>query len=237
VDDPQTPHTFRNFLAIALPPFVLSLVVTIACYIAAGLGLGLYLGGIALGMVLASPLVLAHRQRIEQLIAIASVVDGVGVVWLVAMFRSDVTFAQWLAAYVLLAACVLAAMGVAIALERLIGAVSASAVTITATLAWLAWPIWLSAWIDAPAVVRVIDWLVPIHPLLAMNGLFQNLGIWGEWPIMYQLTSLGQDVPYSFPSSVAFGAAFHFLLGGALILAVARRDDRPAVDEPDRAGR
>jgi hypothetical protein len=199
--------------------------------------LGLYLGGIALGTVLASPLVLAYRQRIEQLIAVASIVDGVGVVWLVAMFRSDVTFAQWLAAYVLLAACVLAAMGVSIALERLVGVVSAAAATITATLAWLTWPIWLSAWIDSPAVVRAIDWLVPIHPLLAMNGLFQSLGIWGEWPIMYQLTSLGQDVPYSFPSSVAISAAFHFLLGGALILAVGRRNDRPAVDEPDRAGR
>jgi hypothetical protein len=237
VDEPRQPPSVRSFLTIALPPFVVSLVVTIACYIAAGLGLGLYLGGIALGMALAPPLALAYRQRIEQLIAVASIVDGVGAVWLVAMFRSDVTFTQWLAAYVLLAACVLAAMGIAVALERLIGAVSAAATAIIVTLAWLAWPIWLSAWISSSAVVRAIDWLVPIHPLLAMNGLFQNLDIWGEWPIMYQFTSLGQDVPYSFPSSVAFSAAFHFLLGGALIFTVGRGNDRPAVDEPDRAGR
>jgi hypothetical protein len=237
VDEPRQLPSFRSFLTIALPPFVLSLVVTIACYIAAGSGLGLYLGGLSLGIALAPPLVLAYRKRIEQLIAIASIVDGVGFVWLVAMFRSDVTFAQWLAAYVLLAACVVATMGVAVALERMVGTVSAAAVTITAMLAWLAWPIWLSAWIDSPTVVRAIDWLVPIHPLLAMNGLFQNLGIWGEWPIMYQLTSLGQDLPYTFPPSVAFSAAFHFLLGGALILAVGRRNDRPAVNEPDRDGR
>jgi hypothetical protein len=237
VDEPRQPPSFRSFLAIALPPFVLSLVVTIACYIAAGSGLGLYLGGLSLGIVLAPPLVLAYRKRIEQLIAIASIVDGVGFVWLVAMFRSDVTFAQWLAAYVLLAACVVATTGVAVALERMVGTVSAAAVTITAMLAWLAWPIWLSARIESPTDVRAIDWLVPIHPLLAMNGLFQNLGIWGERPIMYQLTSLGQDLPYTFPSSVAFSAAFHFLLGGALILAVGRRNDRPAVNEPDRDGR
>ena len=184
MDEPRQPPSVRSFLTIALPPFVLSLVVAMSCYIAAGSGLGLFLGGIALGMVLAPPLVLAYRQRIEQLIVVASIVDGVGVVWLVAMFRSDVTFAQWLAAYVLIAACVLAAMGVAVALERLIGAISASAATITVSLAWLTWPIWLSVWINSSAVVHAIDWLVPIHPLLAMNGLFQSLGIWGEWPIM-----------------------------------------------------
>ena len=120
MDEPRQPPSFRSFLAIALPPFVLSLVVTIACYIAAGSGLGLYLGGLSLGIVLAPPLVLAYHKRIEQLIAIASIVDGVGFVWLVAMFRSDVTFAQWLAAYVLLAACVVATMGVAVALERMV---------------------------------------------------------------------------------------------------------------------
>jgi hypothetical protein len=234
VDEPRRAASFRSFFEIAIPPFLIGLFPASAIYLGAGPNLDLYLGGLTIAMVLAPPLALAHRKRLEQLIAAASIVDGVGVVWLIAMFRSDVTFAQWIAAYVLLAACVVAATGIAVALERFMGVVFASACTIVVALAWLTWPIWLSAWIDSAGVVCAMDRLIPIHPLLALNGLLQHLGIWGEWPIMYQLTSLGQDVPYSFPSSVAVSAAFHFLLGGALILAVGRRDDRPAVDEPDR---
>jgi hypothetical protein len=80
VDEPRQTPSVRSFVAVALPSFVVSLGVTVACYIAAGSGFGLYLGGLALGMVLAPPLVLAYQQRIEQLIAAASIVDGVGVV-------------------------------------------------------------------------------------------------------------------------------------------------------------
>jgi hypothetical protein len=237
IDEPARP-SLQRFLAIAGPPFVLSLVLTFGCYLAAGPSFGLYLGGLTLAMVLAPPLVMAYRPRIEQLIAAASLVDGVGVVWLVAMFRSDLTFAQWLSAYVLLAACTLAVTGLAALLLRLLGRPEpATALIVLFAMLWLTWPIWLSAWIDHPVVVRAIGWLAPVHPLLAMNGLLLHLGVWGEWPMMYKLTSLGQDVPYSLPSSVAISAAFHFLFGGALLLAIGRGNDRAAVDQPDRAGR
>ena len=207
---------------------------TTSCYLAAGPTLPLYLGGLALPLVLTPPLVLAHRQRADRLLAAASVVDGVGVVWLVAVFRSDVTFAQWLAAYVLLAACVIGVTGLAVGLSRVAGELFASALATLLALAWLAWPIWLSGWVDRPPVVHAIAWLVPAHPLLALNGLLVHLGVWGELPLMYQLTSLGQDVPYSLPGSVAACVAVHFLLGGALLLLSADRRGRAAVDEPDR---
>lgn len=237
IDEPARPSLHR-FLAVAVPPLVLSLVLTVGCYLAAGPGLGLYLGGLALAMVLAPPLVMAYRSRIEQIIAAASLVDGVGIVWLVAMFRSDVTFAQWLWAYVLLAACTLGATGLAALVLRFTGRGEAAAgLVVLFAMLWLTWPIWLSAWIDHSMVVRLIGWLVPIHPLLAMNGLLVHLGVWGEWPMMYKLTSLGQDMPYRLPASVATSAAFHFLIGGALLLAVGRGNNRAAVDQPDRAGR
>lgn len=225
-------NSLRDFLAVALPPLLLLCAMTIGCYFAAGDGLGLYLGGIALAMVLTPPLVLAQRERMDRLVAAASVIDGVGVVWLVAMLRSDVTFTQWLAAYVLLAACVIGVAGIAAAVARyLMRDVFAAAVTVALTLAWLTWPVWLSAWVDRSAVVRAMQSLIPVHPLLAVNGLLSHLGVWGEWPLMYQLTSLGQDVPYGLPSTVAACAAAHFLLGGALLLLSSAR---PAVDEPDR---
>ena len=223
-----------SFATIAVPPFALLAALTTCCYLAAGATLPLYVGGVALALVLTPPLVLAHEQRVDRLLAAASIADGVGVVWLVATFRSDVTIAQWLAAYVLLAACVIAALGLAAALARVFGELFASALATLLALAWLAWPIWLSGWVDRPSVVDAIAWLVPAHPLLALNGLLVHLGVWGELPLMYQLTSLGQDVPYSLPGSVATCVAVHFLLGGALLLLSADRRRRAAVDEPDR---
>jgi hypothetical protein len=135
---------------------------------------------------------------------------------------------------VLLAACALALTGLAAALARLTGYALAVAGTLLIAMAWLAWPVWLSAWVDAPRVAAAMNWLVPVHPLLSMNGLLAHLGVWGELPLMYQLTSLGQDVPYHLPASVAPCAALHFLLGGTLLLLVSDGNSRAAVDEPDR---
>ena len=227
----------KTFLAVASPPFFLLALLTAACYVAAGPTLGLYFGGLALAITLTPPFAVMHRAPIERVLAVASLIDGVGVVWLIAMFRSDVTFGQWLAAYVLLAACTIAAAGLTVALARAIGALFASGLTTVIVLAWLTWPVWLSAWIEQPGVVRMIGWLVPLHPLLALNGLLVNLGVWGESPLMYQLTSLGQDVPYSLPNSIAMCAAAHLLLGGALLFVSAAGKPRAAVDEPDRHAR
>ncbi|MDQ3440509.1 MAG: hypothetical protein M3478_09190 [Planctomycetota bacterium] len=246
LDDRNHPHpslsrsTGRGgcaFLVVALPPFILLAALTGCCYLAAGPSLGLYLGGLALGMTLTPPFVVAHVARVERVLAVGSLIDGVGVVWLVAMFRSDVTFGQWLAAYVLLAACAIGAAGLTLALSRWVGALFASALATVIVLAWLAWPIWLSAWIDRPSVVIAIGWLVPVHPLLSLNGLLAHLGVWGEGPLMYQLTSLGQDVPYSLPSSIAICAGAHVLLGGALLLVSRAREPRATIDEPDRHAR
>jgi len=231
-------NTIRQFIAVALPPFVIACALTTACYLAAGTGLMLYLGGLALAMVLTPPLTLMRESRLEQILAAGSIADGVGVVWLVAMFQSETTFGQWLSAYVLLVACIIAAAGVAVALSRwVMRELFASAVVVMIALAWLTWPIWLSGWIDRPSVVRAIDWLVPVHPLLALNGLLAHLGVWGEQRLMYQLTSLGQDVPYAFPSTIAPATLAHLLLGGALLLLARGRgagDVGPTIDIPDR---
>jgi hypothetical protein len=228
--------TWRGFLTVAMPPFLLAIAATLGCYFAAGPNLLLHLGGIALAMLLAPPLVLAHRNRVEQFLVAASIVDGVGVVWLVAMFQSDTTFAQWLGAYVLVAACVVAMLGLAVALSRLLrNDVLASALSVAVAFAWLTWPVWLSAWVDRPGVEKLIAWLVPVHPLLAANGLLIHLGVWGEQRLIYQLTSLGQDVPYQFPASVAPATLVHLLIGGTLLLLPRRRRHvGTAIDVPDR---
>ena len=223
----------RRFLVIVVPPLLLAVALTACCYAFAGATLPLYLCGLALGMVLAPPLVLAHDERTNRLLAAASAADGVGLVWLVTVFRSDVSFGQWLAAYVLLAGCVLAAAGIAAALSRAVGSLFASAAATLFSLAWLTWPVWLSAWVDHAAVVRAIGRFVPVHPLLGLNGVLAHLGVWGELPLMYQLTSLGQDVPYNLPASAAASTAAHALLGGALLLLAGDGGRRPAVDEPD----
>ncbi|MGB7159379.1 MAG: hypothetical protein WBD40_15030 [Tepidisphaeraceae bacterium] len=228
--------TWRRFAIVALPPFILAVAATLACYLAAGTGLMLYLGGIALAMLLTPPLVLAYRDSLERLLVAASIVDGVGLVWFVAMLRSETMFAQWLGAYILAAGCVFAMTGLALGLSRLLrNDVLASALCVVIALAWLTWPVWLSAWVDRPGVERLIAWLVPVHPLLAANGLLSHLGVWGEQRLMYQLTSLGQDVPYQFPATVVPATLAHALVGGALLL-VARRGRHvgAAIDVPNR---
>ena len=227
----DTPRSLRSLLAVALIPLLLSLAFTAACYLAAGPSLGLFIGGVFVATLLAPPLVLWRDDALDRVMVAMSVVDGVAIVWLVAVFTTDTTFAHWLAAYVLLAAYVTALEGITLALRRVrFGDVASSAVTVTLALAWLTWPVWFSAWATA-STVRV---LVRVHPLFALNGLLHHLGVWGEGRLAYRLTNLGQDVPYHLPNSVHRAIVLHMLLGGALLLlACRRRRTGPSVDVPD----
>ena len=82
----------------------------------------------------------------------------------------------------------------------------ANAVGVAATLSWLTWPLWLTG---AP------QGAVNVHPLLALNGVLPGIGNWTELPIAYRLTTLGQDVPYTLPTSAWPSVAIHLLVGAA----------------------
>ena len=97
----------------------------------------------------------------------------------------------------------------------------AKAAVVVSGLAWLAWPLWLTA---APPL------LVRVHPLLGINGvLASRLGIWTEQPVAYPLISLGQDVGYQLPPSPWAGATVHLVAGvgmGLLATAIGRLRNR-----------
>src|SRR3546814_1377661 len=75
----RPPRSTRTDTLFPYTTLFRSCTVTVCCSVAGGAGLSLYLGGISLATVLTPPLVLAQRSRTEQLLVVASVVDGVGV--------------------------------------------------------------------------------------------------------------------------------------------------------------
>jgi hypothetical protein len=189
-------------LKTAAAPFALAVVAAVLCYVAAGMSLGFYLGPIALASLILPPLIAGERDRICALILAAAVIDGIGVVWFVAALGARTTLLQWLACYIVLAAYAWALCG----LTRILR--SAPIVTVLA-LAWLTWPVWLGPHVSAAAVA----WLAPAHPLLAINHVLLDLGVWTQQRLMYRLTTLGQDVPYTLPRSIWPCVALHALIG------------------------
>jgi hypothetical protein len=203
----RQPHSIPQLLRAASLPFVLGMLIAIACWIACGINLGLFFGGIALTIILLPPLAMRADRPVYALLATVSVVDGVGIVWLIAVLMK-LTLLQWLQAYMVLAVVALAVLGMVMSLRRVIGAAAAAGTTIV-FLAWLSWPVWLSPWADA----RLVAMLAPVHPLFALNRVLVDLGIWTQQPVMYQLTSLGQDVPYELPASTGACVLAHLLMG------------------------
>ena len=224
-----TPNTFRSLSAVVLPPLLLALVLTAACYVVSGPLLGTFFGGVLVATFLAPPLVLWRDDARARVMIAASIIDGVAIVWLLAVVTRQIAFRHWLAAYVLLTAYVAALCGIAIALKRArFSDVASAAVTMTLALAWLTWPVWLSRGLTPEAA----SWLVPAHPPLALNGLLLHLGVWGEGRVAYRLTNLGQDVPYQLPATIVPALLLHALLGGGLLL-LAHRRNGAAIDIPD----
>jgi hypothetical protein len=224
-------------------PLAIAAALTAACWSAAGAGLGLNIGGTMAGVLIAPPLVLRHQTLRHRLLALAGVVDGIGLVWLSAVLLSPTSLMQWLGCWMLMAGLLLALAAISIALERLgVNAVVSAAVVVIAALCWLTWPIWLSPHLAGQEHETLVWWLAALHPLLAMNGMLLSSGIapWTEMAMAYQLTALGQDVPYRLPSQPWTSILAHVLLAvGLLGLAWAAdrlregRDVRLAVDVPD----
>jgi hypothetical protein len=85
-------------------------------------------------------------------------------------------------------------------------------------IAWLAWPIWLSPWLAGRE--RLVSWLAFAHPLLTLNSILIDQGIWTERPQMYGWTALNQDVSYAMPPGIGWCVLLH-TAGGLLCFAVA----------------
>jgi hypothetical protein len=177
-------------------------VVAVCCLLGryvAGPTLGvLWIGFASLGIVL--PTVASHQKcRWRWLICAAAGTIPAAAVWAWTAMpfsgHGDIGFAA-----LTLLTFAIACAGAASALARVMPAAAGSAAVIVIALAWLFWPIWLAHNLG-PAAERISNALVATHPLLTMNERLLDWGVWTERPMTYRLTALGQDLPYSPPST------------------------------------
>lgn len=186
---------------------------------AVGNTLGLWLGGLALGAILAPAFAVRRAGWVDRVLAAGSAADPVAAVWLASALLTQVPAWSWFSCAILLYAVCAASAAVAVLVAssrapRFIG----SAVAVILLLAWMAYPLWGGRSIDRGVAGVLSDY----HPLIAANGqLSSRLGVWLERPIAYRLTVLGQDVPYGLPATVWPSATLHLLIA-ALAAGAAR---------------
>jgi len=212
--------------------FLIALGLNLICFCVLGASLGLFLAGFFTLTLLLPPLMLTQGKTKRRIATAACVGVGTAVVWLVTVYRSEVTLMQWLKSCVVLIGFATSLAGVSVALVRLrINPLAASAIAVALWLIWLTAPVWLASSVSDAGVAR----LVWIHPIFAINGLLSNLGTWSHFPIAYrQLTTLGQDIPYTLPTSIWPATLIHLIPGIALWWVGSSKPSAAA--EPSEAG-
>jgi hypothetical protein len=194
--------------------FLLAVAAAMLCRHAAGVSLGLFFGGVAFTTLVVPPLTAGESTPVRRAIVAILVCLGVSLVWLSAL--SDVlSMRQWLACFVALLAYSLALGGICACLVSLgANAVVTSAFITVLGLLWLTWPVWLSRVLTTATGEFLVDWLVPAHPLFAINAVLQQFDSWDRYPLAYsRLTVLNQDVFYSMPAGVLWTTSVHALIG------------------------
>jgi hypothetical protein len=234
------PVTPRQVIRTVLPPLLLAALVTAISYAATGPTTGLFFAGVVFATLIAPPLLAAEESLLAQLLCAAAIVDGIGVVWLVAVADPSISFWDWFRSYVVLASYICALWGLTTLLRRLrLRGLAASALVIVLSLSWLSWPIWMSPWIAGREAL--VGWLTPAHPLLALDTVLRALGPpWSERFYMYNhLSVLNQDVVYDLPRGILPAVLLHSGIGAIGVLLGRRRRHRAMgleVDVPDGSG-
>src|SRR6266496_6667683 len=163
---------WRDVLLTAAVPFAIATLAAAFFAVAVGPALGLYFGGMVVAALIIPPLVARHEKPFDAFIAAGSVIDGVGVVWLIVAIFAHTTLLQWLLAYGVLAACGLTLFSLTMLLRAATGITASAAIAVIIALAWLASPIWCP-----PALVAR---LASVHPLLSLNRVFIEQGVWTQ---------------------------------------------------------
>ena len=201
-------------------PLILSITAGLLCFWTAGMSLGLFLGGFVLVGLLTAPLIAPEQTWLGRALVIAAIVHGIAGIWLFAMLRSNEGLGPWAACYLALAAWSIALGALTVLLRQVlrIGRVGSGAIVSLLALAWLTWPIWLSPALHGESGNRIVAWLVPAHPIFAMNTVLrERFGVWAEQGIAYNLTNLGDDITYSLPVNILRCVLIHAGIGMACV--------------------
>lgn len=229
--DPVAPEFALHLRRIALP-MAMGAAAAILCWWAAGVTLGLFIGVLFMIALLTPSFAAGARVEstsaneaanmiatpplLTRLIAGGAVVDGSALVLLATVAVGVIGFMQWLQVYVVLLSFAAALVGIVHLLSRLRApATLAAAVAVIAAVAWLTWPVWLSAALSD----SLVGMLTPCHPLFAINGVVQHLGLWTEQAgVVYHHTPLNQDFAYALPASIWPAVVLHVMVfvAGAL---------------------
>ena len=242
------PLTILSRFVLPLSGLLLAILATALCRAAADVSLGLFFGGVAFATLLVPPLTAGEDTTRRRLLIPFAVTLGVCLVWLAAL-GDRLTFSQWLACSVSLLAYAIALGGACSFLLAIrCDAVIAAAMGALVGLLWLTWPVWLSHALLKPWGDALVAWLVPAHPLFAINAVLIQFETWDRHTLAYtRLTVLNQDVFYSLPQGVLWATLLHGAIGGIGLgamyviskrsrgIRVVLRAMRLQVDVPDRS--
>ncbi len=210
----------------AVGPFMVMATLCAAAWGAMGSGIDFFAATLLLATMAAPIVAGADRSPWTSALATAAMVDATGLAWLAAVIGGPVGWTPWLGCYAILTAWSAGLWGLSRVATRAIGSGFAGPTVATLGLAWLTWPIWLSAHLSGQWTG--VTWLVRLHPWLAMNTLLAPAtGVWSEQPFAYHWTNLNQDLPYSLPTPAwAIGVFTAVGLAGALSAARSSRRTR-----------
>ena len=210
------PRAAQNPWLAVIFPFMLSIAVGVLCYRAAGASLGLFLGGLLFAGLLTGPIVAAEPTWLGRSLAMAGMIHGLAAVWFYAVIQAELDFPFWAASYLVLASLVIAIGGLTALVRSALrlGPIGSGAIAGFLSMGWLLWPIWLSPALHGESGIRIARWLVPAHPIFALNSVLgPKLGYWAEQAITYNLTNLGDDIGYSLPSGILWCLLLHLGFG------------------------
>jgi hypothetical protein len=193
----------------------------VACWWAAGFSLGLFFGGLFIATFLL-PAAVLEQPGIGRIIAgFFAIILSITGAWMLAVVKTADTIGQLLQTVIVLLCFGFVIAGVALMLRRLrMPSIFAAAVAIILGLAWLSWPVWLSAPLVRNDMEGVVRALVAVHPPLVINGILTGEPAWTEHSVAYHLSDLNQDVAIDLPRNCAACAALHGTFG-LILLAIA----------------
>jgi len=206
-------------ILVAIPALVLSLSASAICYWQTSVTLGLFLGPLVLTTLFTPAMILSHDEWRGRLSVLTALIIGPGIVWL--SVANNITFHQVFLCELVLAGWVtLVSGGTLLLRESRIVPILAGTVTLFIACLWLTWPIWLSP--ALPAHQRAVGWLCWAHPVMALNSVVRQLGVWGSpmggSDLAYRfLTILNQDVAYPHSQSIWPCVLLHGLIGLPLL--------------------
>ena len=163
-------------LSVILCSFFLGLLISAAAYFAGGAGLSFYFGTFLMGSIVCP--FLAQEQpdlpasRYWSFACCAALWSGISLAWLTTLNQPGVLLFDLIRCAIILGTYMLALAGATQALTC-IGPCCMPALVAAASLAWLTWPIWLSAVLSGPHGATLAAFLVPIDPLMAVNSVLK----------------------------------------------------------------